>query len=69
MKITNISRGVLTFGHGEHAESVRPGETSSDMRLKADDPTLVAALNAKLITVSGRGVPKGEEAAGGAPAS
>lgn len=69
MKITNISRGVLTFGYGEHAKSVRPGETTPDMSLKADDPIVTAHVNARLITVSGRGAPKGDEATGHTPAS
>ncbi len=64
MKITNVSTSVLTFGYGKDAESVLPGETSSDLKLAADDPYVVAHLTAQNITVTGREASKATEAAG-----
>lgn len=63
MKITNISNAVLTFGYGKEAESIRPGETSSDLKLAADDRFVVAHLAAKNIEVTGRNAPKAEGSA------
>lgn len=63
MKITNNCSSTLTFGYGKDAESVPPGETSSDLKLAADDPYVVAHLNAQNITVSGREASKATEAA------
>jgi hypothetical protein len=64
MKITNTSKSTLTFGYGKDAETVLPGETSSDLALKADDPHVVAHLTARNITVTGREASKASEAAG-----
>lgn len=64
MKITNTSNQHLTFGYGDEAETVPPGETSSDLKLKADDPYVVAHLTAQNITVTGRDASKATEAAG-----
>ena len=63
MKITNNSTAHLTFGYGSEAETVAPGETSSDLRLKGDDPHVVAHFNAGNITVTGRNAPKTDDTA------
>lgn len=64
MKITNTSSSHLTFGYGDDSVTVAPGETSPDLKLKADDVYVQAHLTAQNITVTGRDAAKAAEAAG-----
>lgn len=62
MKITNNIKEALTFGYGDDAHTIMPGETSPDLKLKADDPFVTAHFNAGNITVTGRNAPKADDA-------
>lgn len=69
MKITNLlPTGSITFATGDGPVTVRAGETSDDLRVKPDDPIVVANRNAGNITLSGRGAPREDEAAKAEPA-
>lgn len=62
MKITNnLTTGSITFATGDGPVTVRAGETSPDLKVKADDVLVVAHRNAGNITLSGRGAPRDEE--------
>ncbi len=62
MKITNnLATGSITFATGDGPVTVRAGETSPDLRIKADDLIVLANRVAGNITLSGRGAPRDDE--------